>query len=217
MRDAIRYLWRRGDREAARTYQKLLYEDPDLNLNNPYLFQELAKPTELFVAEEIVKDNRETNPTVALQEITGALWSAYINGLLRGDGRAFDAEYDYARLFHAKFQESQAFQTWVSGPQGRMGFPPFEQFAAQVLAQLVMHIGFPQGPMIYKKAPPQLQGRAYAVLERLPIKEQLDAIQKEGDVPAFNQWFPEPAGLEAFRMEMFPNEPMPKKGRIELK
>jgi hypothetical protein len=217
MRDAIRYLWRRGDRDAARKYQQLLYTDPDLNVNNPWLYQELSKPTEIFVADEIIKDNRETNPTVALQEITGALWSAYINGLLRGDGRAFDGEYDYARLFHAKFQESQAFQTWVSGPEGRMGFPPFEQYAGMVLAQLISHVSAPQGPMIYRRAPPQLQGRAYAVLERSELRQILDEQSKTNGGPAFSAWFPEPAGIDMFRLEMFPDDPMPKKGRIELK
>lgn len=217
MRDAIRYLFRRGDRDAAREYQRALYLDPDLNQNNPYLYSELAKPLEVFVEDEIVKDNRETNPTVALQEITGALWSSYINGLLRGDGRAFDAEFDYARLFHAKFQESQAFKTWVAGPDGRLGLPPFDKYAAEVLAQLIMHVGFPQGPIIYKKAPPQLQGRAYVILERLPIKAALDSSAKEKGAPSFNTWFPEPAGAAAFRLEMFPEKTTPETGRIELK
>lgn len=217
MRDAIRYLYRRGDKDAAAKYQQALYKDPDLNTNNRELYLELSKPTDEFVNDEIVRDNRETNPTVALQEITASLWAAYINGLLRGDDAAFRGNYGYARLFHAKYQETQAFKTWVAGPAGRMGFPAFEQFAGQVLAQLVQMIGVPQGPMLYQRAPPDLQARAFAVLERQPIKSGMDAAAQEQGAPTFDTWFPEPPGLAAARLEMFPDNPDPAKGRIEQK
>ncbi len=231
MRDAIRYLYTRGDVETAKQYHQALYLDPDLNTNNPWLYEELAKPTDIFVQQEIVKDDRFTNPTVAMQEIAGSLMNAYIGGLGRGDEGLFRREFEYAQLFHARYQDSQAFRTWVSaqaensGDVGRMGLPRFEIFAGQILAQCVNMSGIPLGPTIYRRAPAELQGRAYAVLERTALKAGLDerakAARAEGsaEAPDFDRWFPPPAGIDQFRVEMFPENPIRTNdsGRIELK
>lgn len=217
MRDAIRYLYRRGDLDAAERYKRDLATDPNLNQNNPRLREELTVPLKIFVENEIIKDDRTTSPAVALQEITAALWSAYINGLLRGDGRTFENEFAYARLFHAKYQETQEFKTWITGPEGRLGFPPLETYSAQVLAQCVIMIDFPHGPLLYRKAPPELQARAYVILERSPLKPQLDKAGKETGGPDFNTWFPPPPNVELFRAEMFPAGSDEPKGNVEMK
>ena len=223
MRDAIRYLYRRGDEETAKRYQKDLYSYPGLNTNHPDLYHNLSRPLEEFVQSEILdsgkdpNDSRATNPTVALQEVSGALQSAYVNGLLRGDMKAFAKEFDYARLFHATYQNTQSFKVWVAGSQGRLGFPKFEFMASEVLAQLIQIIGLPQGPEMYRRAPIDLQARAYVFLERSALKTQLDqAVEKDGE-PPFNVWFPEPKNVAQYRMELFQSPDPPNKGRIEQK
>lgn len=217
MRDAIRFLYRRGDKAAAAEYQKALYLDPDLSTFNPALHVELSRPLDDFVWNEIVPDERETNPTVALQEISGALSMAFFAGLGTGNDTLFRSSYDYARLFHAKFQDTQAFKTWITGENGRMGWPPFEKSAAQLLGQMISMAGMPRGPTMYRRAPVELQARTYAVLERLPMRQQIEAQTAAGKGPAFNVWFPEPAGIDAARAEMFPGDPLPNKGTTELK
>lgn len=219
MRDAIRYLYRRGDKDTARRYQKLLYEDPNLNQNNPYLYVELAKPLDDFVLNEIVKDDRQTSPTVALQEVAGSLQDAYLGGLLIGDGERFNNAFNYARLFHEQFQQTQSFKTWVAGQNGRMGFPPFDQFAAQLLAGLIENAGLPAGPIMYRRAPADLQGRTYVYLERTQMRQGLDAAAKsKAGSPDFETWFAKPQNVEAYRLQIFNDATDPMlQGRTEVK
>lgn len=216
MRDAIRFLYRRGDIEAATRYQKALYEDPDLNTNNPYLYKQLSQPLEDFVNLEITENDRTTNPTVALQEIAGSLQNAFVAGLLAGNAKVFENEFNYARVFHEKYQQTQKFQTWVAGEKGRMGFPEFDVFAAQVFAGLIEAAGIPQGPEMFRAAPADLQARTYAYLERTKMRLTMDEDARHG-APGFNTWFPEPPGIGLYRLKLFGSDKPPETGRTELK
>lgn len=216
MRDAIRFLYRRGDREMAVKYQRELYKDPELNANNQWLYEQLSKPIDIFVVEEITRDNREDSPVVAMQECSAALYDAYLNGLLAGDERVFNESFAYARLFHEQYQTSKAFKTWITGPQGRMGFPDFDRWSAEILAQLILQASIPDGPTLYRRAPAELQSRVYVFLERTPLKVALEAAARQG-MPTFDVWFPPRPDVDQYRMRYFPEDPDAGKGRTELK
>lgn len=221
MRDAVRFLYRRGDRAAAEDYLKRLRNDPQLNVNNEARLNELALPLDEFVRNEIAPENRETNPTVALQEIAAALQSAYVQGLLAGNPKLFRSQMDYARSFHAYYQDSQAFHTWVSRNSdksiGRLGFPEFETFAATLLAGLIESAGLPQGPIMYQRAPAELQGRAYALLEGGRLYRFLQQDAKPGEPGTFQVWFPEPEGVDRYRKLMRGANAPDDAGRVEQK
>ena len=207
LRDAIRYLWRRGDKELAKKYYQELRTDVNLNMNNPVRRQQLTLPIEEFVVIEIKEGDRTTSPVVALQEIQGAFVSAFTDGLLAGDAQAFESNMEYAKTFHKVFQDSQNFTTFISGQSGaggRLGFPPFNYMAAQALAGMAEEGGIPDGAMMYRAAPEELRGRAYVFLERTVMRQQLDAAAAEGQQRPFNFWFPAPSdqALARYRQEM---------------
>lgn len=217
LKDTIRYLFRRGDIAAARHYQEKLITLPGMNIQDPARrAEELARPLEAFVMDEIVKENRETSPVVAMQEIAGALQSAFINGLLTGDQKRFDEEFKYARLFHKQYQDTQHFKTWVAGQQGRLGMPEFDAFAGQLFAGLIEAAGVPAGPTMFRRAPADLQARAYVYLERSLMRQRMDADAKQGG-PSFEVWFPEPAGVGLYRMQLEGAGDGPKRGNTEAK
>jgi hypothetical protein len=202
LRDAIRLLYRRGDRPAAEKYQRLLFNWPGLNTHNPELHQELAKPLDDFVVSEILKENRETTPVVALQEIQGALEAAYFNGLLADDDEQFRSQFQYAQQFHALYQETQGFNVFINRHErGRLAFPSFDKFAATVFAMIVESVGVPQGPLMWRRAPEDLKGLSYVLLEKGALRTRVTELSRGGG-PGFEVWFPEPKGVELFRQRM---------------
>lgn len=203
LRDAIRFLYRRGDRGRAADYYEHLRTWEGLNKHRPDLRDQITKPLAEFVEEEITRDARETNPSVALQEIVGALLSAYISGLLAGDEELFRSNFEYALLFHKTYQKEQGFRTSVAGNEGRMGMPPFDQFAATVLAGMAEEAGVPQGALMYRRAPTDLQARAYVLLERSMMRGRLDANAQQSGSPPFDFWFPAPKGITDSALNMF--------------
>lgn len=223
MVDAIRYLYRRGDKDLAADYLSKLRTDPELNQNNlEYKIAMYSKPIDEFVIDQIRGEDREDSPVVAQQEISGSLAQAYVGGLLRGDERVFLNAFNYARLFHEQYQRSRAFQTWVTknaGQVGRMGFPPFDVYASNVFAQMIQMAGLPNGPIMYRRAPGDLRCRTYAMLERFPMHEQIKSLESQG-APAFDVWFPPPPPevLGPCREQMLRDvAEFEGKGRVEMK
>ncbi len=217
-RDAIRFLYRRGDRAKAEEYYRKLRTAPWLPMNDPEkIYRDYGRTLDEFVVHEITDENRITSPTVALQEISGALEAAYLEGLLGGDMQVFDSNFKYARMFHAEYQKSQSFRTWVAGSQGRLGFPPFDFFSSQLLSGVIMTVGIPQGPIIYNNAPPELRARAYVFLSASQWKKTIDATAAQG-APAFDTWFPPPRNVDQVREELrkFMQQGV-EKGNTELK
>ncbi len=218
LRDAIRYLYRMGEREQAERYYRDLRMDTELNMNNAGRRFDLTKTLDDFVVNEIKNDDRTTSPVVALQEITGAFIAAYTQGLLEGDEKMYTKSMDYARTFYRVYQDQQKFSTFVSAAAsgtGRMGFPPFDYMAAQVLAGMIEEAGVPEGVFMYRAAPEDLRGRAYVFLERTVMRARLnematppdDGTASTNDAPKetpFDRWFPAPPpqDLARYRAEM---------------
>jgi len=202
LRDSIRFLYRRGDKGRAAEYYQLLREWSGANTHRVDLRDEITKPLAEFVEAEITRDARQTSPSVAQQEIIGALFAAYVTGLLQGDAELFQNNFEYAKLFHQTYQKEQNFRTSVAGDEGRMALKPFDQIAAMVLAGIVEDAGVPQGALMYRRAPTDLQARSYVLLERGQLRGRLDAGEQQGG-PPFAFWIPAPEGVSEGALNMF--------------
>jgi len=202
LRDSIRFLYRRGDKGRAAESYELLRTWSGVNTHRPDLKDQVTKPLAEFVEDEITRDARQTSPSVAQQEIIGALFAAYVTGLLQGDAELFRNNFEYAKLFHQTYQKEQNFRTSVAGDEGRMALKPFDHIAALVLAGLVEDAGVPQGALMYRRSPIDLQARAYVLLEKGQLRGRLDAGEQQG-APPFAFWIPAPEGVTEGALNMF--------------
>lgn len=205
LKDVIRYMYRTGDMEKANFYYKKLREFPYLPSNrDPAEYDTtLAVTVDKFAENEISKEDRYTSTYVAREEVVGALQRAFLRGLLVDNAKLYKAQMDYARKFHEVFTKRQVFDTAVTRDErGRMEVMDrdFDTFAGKVLATFIVAAGIPDGPIMFRKAPVELQTRAYPILVQSPIREQLDAAEAAGGT-GFDIWFHAPAGLENYRKE----------------
>ncbi|MBL8759500.1 MAG: hypothetical protein JNK35_13860 [Phycisphaerae bacterium] len=201
MRDAIAFLFRRGDKaEAQKTKDRLLadYKRGLLNKNDPELEHQLEQPLEEFVVAQI--NDRLTTPNVAVQEISGALYGAFLTGLLAGDMDLFSSQIGYAKLFHQHYMKEQIRDTGVDQQKARMEQLPrdFRETAAQIFVACVQNTGYEDGAIMYSRAPADLRQWSYDLLVEF-VKPEIDQLAQGGRSPPFSLWFPEPEGVELAR------------------
>ncbi|MBC7771133.1 MAG: hypothetical protein H7210_01430 [Pyrinomonadaceae bacterium] len=197
LKDAVRFLYRRGDMAEAQKYFEKVRDYNKMNTNDPNRTGIFDATLAEFVENEIVKDDRFGVPDVAKTEIIGALQSAYVSGLLNGDMKQFRSSMDYAKMFHAVFVQKQINNVVVNqGDQGRMEVVPrhFEIAAGQILAGMIDVLRFPDGPTLYARAPADLQAWSYYFLNQTSFKQELG-----GD---FETYFPASSEWPAFRARM---------------
>lgn len=222
LKDAIRFMYRRGDRARAEFY----YDKMRMTLRNTNrplgeYENDLARTLDEFAAQEVAKEDRFTSPYVAQQEVVGSLQAAYLNGLLAGNMSLYRASMDYARSFHAIFVKKQVFNAGPNqGDTARMEVMDrdFNTFAGKVLGALVEFSGIPDGPIMYSRAPSDIQRKTYPMLVQSAIREQLAGAEKAGG-SGFDVWFPAPAGMENFRKDFEEREKAKAKdkGTVEQK
>ncbi len=219
-RDAIAFLYRRGDKEEARQFQTQLLADmvnKKLNFNNPTLEHELTKPLDEFVVDQ-VKD-RITSPDIARAEVFGALYGAFAS-LLTDDREQFDAQWDYAKKFHEAFMKEQYRQVGVDPTKARMEVLPrdWTEAATTIFASVLNLLGLEEASIIYARVPDdRLRAMAYDEMA-LAMKQGVDEQAKTSGTPTFNALFPPPPGLAAYRKEKADKEiEAPRKGDTELK
>lgn len=166
LRDAIRFLYRRGQIAEANEYKEKLLNWTGANFNNPERVNEISVPLDEFVFNEIVKDDRFAVPDVALAEIAGSLQAAYTLGLMQQNSQLFEDQFTYARRFHAVFVERQIQNTNINqGAKARMEFTidrDFQVFAGWVLATMVAYVGGNDAEIMYAGAPDELKAAAWA-------------------------------------------------------
>lgn len=199
LRDAISYLYRRGQREQAAALFQRLRTWEGINVNEAHKFEvEFGQSLEEFANRQIYE--RIESPNVALQEIAGALQGAYIEGLLAGDDDVFREQFEYARRFHQEYMDFQFRRNAVNPDTGRTEVVSrsFPQVAAQVFTLTVSALGLQEGAVLYRHAPPDLQLAVYDFLEE-QVRPYIDEAAS-GQVPAFEQWFPPPDGLAEYRL-----------------
>lgn len=197
VKDAIRFFYRRGQRDLANRYKLDLIRYKGQNINNPERNAELARPLDEWVQEEL-KD-RFTSPSVAVSEVTGALLGAYSSGLLGGDNNLFTMQITYAADAHRFYMHEQRRRGVIDPTAARMDQMPadFALMSGGVFAQFITGLSLDDAQLLYSRAPDSLRLYAYD-----PLKAQLAAQFEEGqrivDKP-FDVLFPPPPGLDQHR------------------
>ncbi len=217
MKDAARFLYRRGDRKGAEAYLDELRHYPELNDNDSSAIERLSLPIDQFVIAELSDNEGFTRPDVARAEVFGALNGAYVGGLIGGDAKLFDESFNYARQFHDIYTQKQVFNTEINqNLAGRLEVmdKDFGVFSGRVLAGLIQHIGVPDGAIAYSRAPNGLKLAAYPFLLDMPLSATLDEAGAAGGV-SFEGWFPPPPGFVPRPKADKPAEPTG--GRKELR
>ncbi len=200
MKDAIRYLYRRGEVSLANKYKGDLLTWQYQNLNDPDRNQNLALPLDEFVKLEL-KDEALKRPSVMREEIVGSLYGAFSQGLLGGDDEAFFEQMKYAKMVHEYFTKTQGVETLVSREdKGRMiqWFRDFDFGVGQEFASFVSILELDDAQRVYAAAPDSLKLYSYDTFVQM-FKENQDELHKAGAAKSFDDIFPAPLGIEAHR------------------
>lgn len=199
MKDAIRYLYRRGNRDVAARMKDELASFEFANLNNAQRTQWLAQDIDRFVRAELA--DRIGSPAVALQEVVGSLHDAYLSGLVGGNPEVFESSMRYARQYHAAYLEQQLREN----PQGRVSRMEFldrrfDFVAGQVFGVLLPQLEMDMAQQAYYNAPEDLRKWAYdELVERYRPLFEDEAGQPIVEGRSFAAVFPEPQGMPEFR------------------
>ncbi len=195
IKDAIRYFYRRGDKARAQKYLDDLLVFEGQNLNDPERFKILSLPLDEFVIKELW--DRQTSPSVAISEVSGAVQGAVLS-LLDQDADGFNAQISYARQYLAYFKSKQERLTAIT-TDSRMGIlgDTFENFSGTVFSITLGTLPAEQAQTVYSQAPDWLRQYAFDFL-RQGLTEIMAQGEKSGG-KTFAQLFPEPAGMPAFR------------------
>ncbi|MBY0308896.1 MAG: hypothetical protein K2Q09_09160 [Phycisphaerales bacterium] len=163
--DAVVMLYRRREVERAKSYQMKIANFEGRNRNNIDRERIRNLALEDFV-NETLKD-RESTPSIALQEIYASLWTAYLYGLARGDQETFLINYRYAAKVHNLFYKEQYRLTAVDRQNPRMGVfsVEFPVVAGQMLYFTATKGDVRNGPVIYSRAPEDARRYAYAMID----------------------------------------------------
>lgn len=199
MRDAIRTLYRRGEFRRANQMLDRLLTWSGQNTNDPDRAIELGVTLDDFVRNEL-QDERILSGYVAVQEVAGSLYGAFMNGLLARDGELFERQYQFAALAHRYYMEKQLRQVVAGGEVGRTEVMPrdFREMAGSLFAQLASILPVEQAEVLFGEAPNELRVWAYDILvER--FKPRVDQAAQRFGTPAFEVLFPQPAGIERHR------------------
>jgi hypothetical protein len=207
MKDAIRFLYRRGQLQLAERYKDELGTWEHQNTTDPERNERLAEPLEDFVRDEL-KDEELKRPSVMREEIVAALQGAFVNGLLGGDDELFQKQYQYAKWVHEYYFKTQGVKTVVSSPDGgRMAQIPrdFEIVAGQEFANMVAILDPDDAERVYDSAPDNadvhLKQYAYDLLVT-KFKAGMDEAAKQGITKPFDRVFMEPPGMPAHRIKI---------------
>ena len=194
LRDVVRLYYRMGETALAQFYFEKLRTWDGLNLNvDEILKGELSLPLAEFVKIDLF--SRLGSPQVVEQEVNGALYDAYVRGILRGKPEVYSAQLAYASQVHKYYFERQNVAT-PSGADSRMGSffeDRFVDVAGNTLARVLStgSLGFIQSAELWRKSPLGLQQAAYDRLR--------EALGSQLSPDNFNRLFPEPPGMPSYR------------------
>jgi hypothetical protein len=194
LKDAIRYFFRRGDLANAEKYRQKILTYEGQNVNDPDRNRLLALPLEEFVREELW--DRQTSPSVAISEVSGALFGAMIS-LMDQDEERYLTQMTYARQYLAYYKSKQERITAVTDDP-RMGFlgRDFETLAGEMFTNMMLGVGLDRASIAYALASDELRQYAFDTLKQRFAR----AMDKEPDKSRhFAAVFPEPVGMDVFR------------------
>jgi hypothetical protein len=201
VKDAIRFLYRRGEKARAAKMKDDLAVWPYHNRNDPDRLSLFSMSLDEFVKKEL--EDELTRPSVAREEVVGALEGAFVNGLLAGDDPLFHDQLEYAKMVHTYFMRQQVKGNAVDVNGSRMEFMDrdFRIVAGSEFASLITRVDLEDSEALYDKAPDTLRVFAYDILSET-YKGFLDKLAEGGGHRTFTQTFPQPEGLEEFRAEV---------------
>jgi len=195
----IALYYRQGQVTAAEEWLNKLRTFSLMTLNDPNKARIYGQTVDDFVKSQLW-DNYGS-PNVALQEVTGALRGAY-QALLNNDIERFTAMRNYATEAHKYYMRTQYRPMVANGGVTRMEYMPsdFRLYAGAVFGQFFQQVPLDEADLLYSYAPDDLKKFAYDMLVSI-YKEPLDGLARETGSRTFDETFPEPEGMEAFRIE----------------
>lgn len=200
LKDVVALYFRRGELEQAERWYEKLRSFEGLNINDQMVVVQYSKPLAEFVQYNLW--DRFDSPTVARQEVFGALQGAFA-ALLVGDSERFRGSWDYASAAHQYYFEKQYRQMVASGQAARMEYMPrdFRLYAGLVFADMFRLVPPDEAELLYFHAPSDLKQFAYdpiVDIYREAMDEQVEAGLQQR---RFEEIFPEPDGMERFRVD----------------
>jgi hypothetical protein len=199
-KDAIRFLYRRGERELAEKMKDELGVWPHHNTNDPDRKDLFKLNIDDFVMKEL--EDQLTRPSVAREEVVGALQGAFASLLAGTDSSYFRSQLDYAAKVHAFFFTNQGRHTLVALDKMRMEQmdSDFRVVAGSEFASLMAILELDDAERLYDSAPENLKWWAYDLIAER-FKPTLDELAKAGG-RKFEQVFPEPENMAEHRAEI---------------
>jgi hypothetical protein len=197
--DAIRFLYRRGDLEQAEYWYSIGRNWDGTNINDTTRVDVWAQSLKDFA--ESMRFDSMGSPQVAVSEVVGSLEAAFYTGLMVGDIDVFNGQWAYARKAHAYFFSEQFNVVVASSGGARMEFMDrdFAFFAGQIFVNTLGRLGPAEAELLYGNAPEDLRKYAYDGLV-VRFKGYFEQLEKDGDSDSFDDIFPEPAGMDEFRV-----------------
>lgn len=213
--DAIIFFYRRGQLDRAEYWYREYRLFENQNMNDSFgMIERRSLPLEDFVAENLI--DRLASPNVAVQEVYGSLSGAYAS-IIGGDTETFNGQFEYAKRAHRYFMQQQRREVVADGDVGaRMDFmdPDFRMVAGGALTNMISSMPLDEAEALYFNAPEDLKRFAYDIL-KARFEEMLDALAEAGESDPFALVFPEPPGMDAFRIYLAGKEEERSRRRLE--
>lgn len=199
LRDAITYFYARGEMKDAEKWYTELRTYGGKNLGKFGVQTDVDLPLDQFVEKELT--DSMTRPTIAIQQIQGALYASF-NALLSGDDDYFVRLMEYANKCHKYYMQNQLRKTAVDQTSGRMEQldSDFRFVSGVGFSMFISNLGPEDAEAVYNRAPADLQRFAYENMLEI-AKPAYDENSKNGG-KKFAEAFPEPSGMDAFRQEL---------------
>lgn len=201
MRDAVRFFYRRGDRQQALYWYDQLRNFKGVNINDTTFIDEVSLPLDQFADKQIY--DSMGSPQVAVSEVYGALQGAFTQGLLAGNVDVFNGMWEYARKAHA-YYFSEQFRNVVAATNGaRMEFMDrdFPFLAGNAFTNMIASLRYDEAELLFGNAPEDLKRYAYDGLT-IRFKDFINEQHRLGNIDVdFDTAFPEPAGMAQHRSE----------------
>lgn len=196
MIDVCLYFYRRGEIDTAKKWLERLRTFEDMNTYDPMRAERFRDLDEFAINE---MKTRATSAYVAISQVTGSLMGAYTTGLLGQDPELFQKQFKYAKDFHAFYVQEQTRLTAVNIESGRMEQldRDFEFVAGPLFGQFVTQLGLDEATYVYAAAPNDLKQWGYDALREAHAQALAEEAKSGGK--GFDQYFPQPEGMEAFR------------------
>jgi hypothetical protein len=198
LRDVIRFFYRRGETDTANVWYEKLRSWHGQNINDSARVEEMSLTLKEFTDKQLY--DSMGSPQVAVSEVSASLYSAYVQGLLFGNDEVFRGQWDYAISVHKYFFSEQFNQVAGSTVNARMEFMDrdFRFLAGNMFVQAMVQMPPDEAERMYFHAPMDLKRFGYDALFNR-YKAFIDESHATGETRSFEDLFPEPDNMPAFR------------------